>query len=162
MKKITFILFLFASTLCSAQVDFKTESDKKFIKLMNYTPKAFKTELSLKPKNKFLKSEINSIAKLKLHYFFQDEFKYDDIEVKWLEDQINQLAVAYFLEKQPIILKSIYGSSGCPEELVTTEFKNKKSITILYFCSGGCVVNNYIENFIRIFNNRTEKLLLTE
>ncbi|AEE20234.1 hypothetical protein [Dokdonia sp. 4H-3-7-5] len=159
MRNIIFITIFLLSTICTAQNnDSIPESEKEYLELLNYTPKNFKIDLENKPSSEFLKTDLNSIWKLKFAYELKD--KLNDNEIKWLEDQINQLAVAYFLEKKPIIIESVGGYSGCPEQLVTSELKNETKVTILNFCSGGCIVNNKTEDFIRIFNNRTEKLLL--
>ncbi|MCB4800326.1 hypothetical protein [Neotamlana laminarinivorans] len=159
MRNIIFITIFLLSTICTAQNnDSIPESEKEYLELLNYTPKNFKIDLENKPSSEFLKTELNSIWKLKFAYELKD--KLNDNEIKLLEDQINQLAVAYFLEKKPIIIESVGGYSGCPEQLVTSELNNETKVTILNFCSGGCIVNNKTEDFIRIFNNRTEKLLL--
>ena len=159
MKKIIFISIFILSTICTAQNnDSIPEFEKEYLELLNYTPKNFKIDLENKPSSRFLKTDLNSIWKLKFAYELKN--KLNDYEIKWLEDQINKLAVAYFIEKKPIIIQSVGGYSRCPEQLVTSELKNKTNITILKFCSESCVVNNKIEGFIRIFNNRTQKLLL--
>jgi len=159
LRKIIFISIFLISTICTAQNnDSIPESENVYLELLNYTPKNFKIDLENKPSSEFLKTDLNSIWKLKFAYELKD--KLNDNEIKWLEDQINQLTVAYFLEKKPIIIESVGGYSGCPEQLVTSVLKNKTKVTVLNFCSGSCIVNNKTEDFIRIFNNRTEKLLL--
>ncbi|MFI0431208.1 hypothetical protein [Mariniflexile sp. HMF6888] len=158
MRSIIFISILVLSTICSAQKnDSIPESEKEYLKLLNYTPKNFKIDLKNKPSNEFLKTDLNSIWKLKYAYELKD--KLTDYEIKWLEEQINQLAVAYFIENKPIIIKSVGGYSGCPEQLLETELKNKTEITILSICSGGCIINKNTEDFVELFNNRTKKLL---
>lgn len=159
MRNFIFISIFLLSTNSTAQ---KNDSisifDKEYLEILNYTPKNYKIDLENKPSSEFLKTNLSSIWKLKFAYELKDKLNYN--EIKWLEDQINQLAVAYFLEKKPIIIENVGGYSGCPEKLMTNELKNETKITVLYFCSGGCIVNNETEDFIRIFNNRTANLLL--
>ena len=159
MRNVIIISIFFLSIVSGAQSnDSISKSEKEYFELLNHTPKNFKIDNENKPSSKFLKTDLNSIWKLKNAYKLKE--KLNDNEVKWLEDQINQLAVAYFLEKQPIILENVGGFSGCPEQLVSIKLKNKRKVTVLSFCYGGCISSGKTDDFIRIFNNRTEKLLL--
>jgi hypothetical protein len=161
LKTIIFISTFFLTVICSAQKnDSIPETEKQYQELLNYTPKNFKTDLETKPSSVFLKTTLNSIWKLKFAYELKD--KLNDFEIIWLEDQINQLAVAYFLEKKPVIIENIGGYSGCPKQLLKSQLKGETKVTILSLCSGSCIVNNKTKDFIRIFNNRTRKLLLNQ
>jgi len=161
LKKNIFISIFLISTLCTAQInDSFPESKNEYLELLNYTPKYFNIDLKNKPSNKFLKTELNSIWKLKTAYELKGNL--NNSEIIWLEEQINKLALTFFLENKPIIIQDASGYSGCPEQLVTTVLKNETEITIVSFCFGGCIRDINTENFIRIFNNRTEKLLETE
>lgn len=135
-----------------------SQNEKDYFEFLNYTPKNFKIDSKNKPPSKFLKGKLNSLWRIKSAYELKGELNKQ--EIKWLEDQIDQLAVAYFLEKKLVFLESVADYSGCPEQLLSTEFKNEINITTLSICQEGCIVNKKIEQFIQIFNNRTEKLLL--
>ncbi|WP_179005463.1 hypothetical protein [Winogradskyella forsetii] len=87
-----------------------SQSEKEWIELVNYTPKNFIVNLKNKPISKFLQTDLNTVWKLKTAY--EKKEKLSIYEIQWLEDLVNQLAVAFFLEKKLIVLESVGGYSG--------------------------------------------------
>ncbi len=144
--------------ICSAQEHYSVIEPKyQYIQLLNYSPQNFQVDLENKPQSNFIENNLNSIWKLLTVYRLKEQL--NDNEIKWLEKQVNQIAVAFFLENRPILLQSDGGYSGCSEKLIETKLINGNKVTILKYCYGGCVGDQNVVTFIQIFNNRTEKLL---
>jgi len=160
LKKVILISFLFLTTFSNAQNSVhQTESNAEFNAIMNFVPKGLSTDLSLRPNNRFLHEQINTIGMLKVHYDLQEILKFNEPEIKWLEQRISELAVAFYLEQKPILIEHSGGYSGCLDEWLRTETINGIEVTILKFCYGCTDFSVNDENFIGIFNNRTEKLI---
>ncbi|MDC8004089.1 hypothetical protein POV27_08490 [Aureisphaera galaxeae] len=158
MKKVIVIGILFMGLVSMAQEsDSESRAKNVYLELLSHTPKSFKIDRENKPLSQLLEADLNSIWKLKTAYELKDRL--NDHEINWLEKEINQMAVSFFLEGKPIILQSVGGYSGCPEELLHTEIRNEVNVTIISLCQGGCIVNSDMEDFIKIFNNRTDKLI---
>ena len=153
--KIAFLLFSF---ICKAQDLDKIKIDTVYNNLINRTPKNFKVDEASKPENRFLKLNLNSIGGLESVYQFREEFKFNETEVNWLNKQIDQIALAFYLEGKPILIRTVGGIDGCPEENIYTEIIKKKKVTILNYCFT-CSGPGRLEEFIKIFNNRTNSLL---
>jgi hypothetical protein len=132
--------------------------DTIYNNLINYTPKNFSIDETSKPKNRFLELNLNSIGGLKMVYEFQNELKLSKEEILWLDKQIDQIALCFYLEGNPILIKKTGGYSGCEGEMIHKEAINGKEVTILDFCFT-CSGAGKLEDFIKVFNNRTEKLL---
>lgn len=184
MKKIAFIVLFLPSSMSWAQNFVVTEkpTEKAFVvtdkaveqpeeekideaaiaefnELINYTPKAFIQNEKSKSKNRMLAGDLNSISSLELRYAYQAQLKLNAEEVKWMESEINQLAIAFFAEGKPIIIKKTGSYEGCIGQRVTSELKKGQNIKTLYFCYTCKGANDFEDRFIEIFNNRTEKLL---
>lgn len=71
------------------------------------------------------------------------------------------MALAFYLEGNPILIRKTGGYSGCEEINVNEAIINEKRVTILNFCFT-CKGAGQLEEFINIFNNRTKKLLKIE
>lgn len=158
MKKKLKILLLLICFTCKAQDVIETNQETIYNNLINYTPKNFSIDEASKPKNRFLELNLNSISGLKMIYQFQTELKLGVEEVKWLNRQIDQIALAFYLEGNPILIRKTGGYSGCEGDGIHNEKSNGKEVTILDFCFT-CSGAGALEDFIKIFNNRTETLL---
>jgi len=66
--------------------------------------------------------------------------------------------LAFYLEGNPILIRKVGGYEGCPDENVYTEIVKDKKVTILNFCFS-CTDRRQLDDFIKIFNNRTISLL---
>ena len=130
--------------------------------LLNYSPKGFVPDLKSKPNNRVLMGDLNSIGSLELRYAYQEQLKLNAAEVKWLEEEINALAVAFFTEGKPVIIKKIGGYGGCPGQYLETEERKGTTVTILNFCYTCSGASVYEDRFIAIFNNRIEKLMASK
>ena len=146
------------SFTCKAQDTVEIKFDTLYNNLINYTPKNFSIDETSKPKNRFLELNLNSIGGLKMVYEFQIEMKLEAEDIKWLEKQIDQIALSFYLEGNPILIRKTGGYSGCEGNKIRKENINGNDVTILDFCFT-CSGAGKLEDFIKIFNNRTEKLI---
>ncbi|NHN24718.1 hypothetical protein FIA58_003430 [Flavobacterium jejuense] len=157
MKTILLLFVLLLNTICAAQKEETfSKSEKEYFELLNYTPIQFNNDLENKWHNKIVKTDLNSIWKLKNAFNLYDLLNLN--ERQWLEEQVKRLALSFFLEKKPIILNTInlnYDNA----KLIMRELKKEIIITTLNFDESGCFKNHHSENFIRIFNHQTEKLI---
>ena len=158
MRNIFKILLILIGFTCKAQDVVEVHQDTIYINLMNHTPMNFSVDENSKPKNKFLEMKLNSIAGLSAIYGIQSQIKLNEEEIKWLNNQIDQIALAFYLEGNPILIRKTGGYGGCGDKMLEKEIINGKEITILNFCFS-CSGAGKLEDFIKIFNNRTEKLL---
>ena len=126
---------------------------------MNYIPKNIEFDLDYEPESNLLQTELNTIGSLKLHYDFKDEFKLKDTDIKWIENRINQLAIALFLDEKRILINRVGGYSGCPDKMIESDNQNGIEITILKFCYSYTENTENGEIFIKIFNDRMKKLM---
>ena len=160
-KHIILILALILSNLTFAQNTIsQTEVElSEYNQLMNYVPKGIDANLSKRPNNKFFKEGLNSISILKAYYENQNAFKFTEIEIDWLENRINEIAVAFFLENKPILIEKAGGYAGCSENMVDKKIVNGKNVTILRFCYSCTDFSKKSDKLIAIFNRRTNLLL---
>ena len=154
------ILLLTSSVIFAQEEDANIKIDTVYNNLLNRTPNNFQVDDTTKPKNRYFELNINlkSIGGLETLYGFQEEIKLSSEEIKWLEKQIDQIAVAFFLEGNPILIRKVGGYEGCPDENIYKEYINGKEVTILNFCFS-CTDKRKLDNFIKVFNNRTNSLL---
>ena len=131
--------------------------EKEYYDLMNYKPESLKSDTLIKPNSKLLKSDLYSIGGLKIHYDYKDVFKFDEYDIKWLENRIEQLAIALFLEKKHIYIEIVGGYSGCPDKMI--EFDEKRNASILKFCYSCTDDTSNGNRFLSIFNHRMDKLI---
>lgn len=157
MRNYVLVLFSLVTITVKSQ-DVADDRYTIFNNLLNYTPKNFSIDEVSKPKGDFLGFKMNSISQLKMVYKFQRELNLGKEEIKWLDLQIDQMALAFYLEGNPILIKATGGYDGCGGEKVSKELINNVDVTVLNFCFT-CSGAGKLENFISIFNNRTKKLL---
>lgn len=134
-------------------------NEQEYNALLNYTPKAFVADAKSKPQNRVLDGELNSIGSIELRYAYQQQLNLKAAEIKWLEDEINALAIAFFTEGKPIIIKRAGNYSGCTGRGTETEQRNGFTITVFHFCYTYSNAEAFENRFLEIFNNRTEKLM---
>lgn len=158
MRSTLKILFLLIGFVCKAQEANEIRIDTVYNNLLNRVPKNFRVDEISKPENRFFKLNLNTIGELESIYQFQNELKLNKTEIDWLNKQIDQIALAFYLEEKPILIRKVGGIDGCPDENVYTEIIKQKKVTILNFCFT-CSGAGKLEEFIRIFNNRTNSLL---
>lgn len=158
MKNTLKIVFLLISFICKAQDANEIKIDTVYNNLLNRTPKNFGVNEASKPNNRYFTLDLNSIIGLRNVYQFQDDLKFNATEINWLNKQIDQLALAFYLEEKPILIRKVGGIDGCPDENVYTEIIKKKKVTIVNFCFT-CSGAGKLDEFIQIFNNRTNSLL---
>ena len=82
-------------------------------------------------------------------------------DAAWLTERTNNIATAFYLEGNPLLLRSTGGYSGCPESEyeLKKEKLNGKEVTVVNFCHGCKGSSTGGSEFINIFNNRTRRLL---
>ena len=105
-----------------------------------------------------LNINLTSIGGLETIYGFKEQLKLNREEIKWLDKQIDQIALAFYLEGKPILIRKVGGYDGCPNENISKERIKGKEVTILNFCFS-CTDYGRIDDFIQVFNNRTNSLL---
>ncbi|MEL1253460.1 hypothetical protein AAEO57_06730 [Flavobacterium sp. DGU38] len=132
--------------------------DAVYNNLLNRTPKNFKIDEASELENKISSLNLNSIGGLDIIYQFKDKLKLNATEINWLNKQTDQIALAFYLEGNPILIRKVGGVDGCPDENVYTEIIKEKKVTILNFCFS-CLDFTRSDQFIQIFNNRTNSLL---
>jgi len=172
LKKIAFILLLFFSSLSWTQnfviVDKLEEesnimySEVEYNALLRFTPKSFVSDVKSRPQNRVLQGDLNSISSLELRYAYQQQLKLNESEIQWLENEINQLAVAFFLDKKPIMLKKTGDYTNCKGQGIETIVQNNVAVTVVYFCYVYIGGATYEDRFIDVFNKRTEKLIASK
>ena len=159
MRNTLKILFLLIGFICKSQNVSQIKIDTIYDNLTNRTPKNFKVDEISKPQNRFFELNLNSIGSLAAIYQFRDELKFTETEIYWLNKQIDQIALAFYLEGNPILIRKVGGYEGCPDNNnVYTEIIKEKKVTILNFCFS-CTDRARLDQFIQIFNNRTNSLL---
>ncbi|MDR6759922.1 hypothetical protein J2Y38_000101 [Flavobacterium sp. 2755] len=158
MRNTIKIIFLLIGFICKAQNADEAKIDTVYNNLYSRTPKNFKVDEISKPNNRFFTLDLNSIGGLRSVYQFQDDLKFNGTEINWLNKQIDQIALAFYLEGKPILIRKVGGYDGCPDVNVYTETIKRKKVTILNFCFT-CSGAGKLDEFIQIFNNRTNSLL---
>jgi hypothetical protein len=168
LKKIAFIVLLFSCSLSWTQevvvLNFPagkeaTLSTEEYNALLNYTPKGFVANIKSKPQNRVLQGDLNTISSLELRYAYQAQLKLNATEIKWLEDEINALAVSFFKEGKPIIINRTGENGNCTGQGAEIEERGGFTVTVMNFCytfPDGLAFEN---RFLELFNNRTEKLI---
>ena len=135
----------------------QSKEEIEYFELLNYTPVNYQFSFGNIIESKISTHKLNSIWKFKNSCNKIGQLT--ETETRWLEKEINQLALEFFLEDKPVILKEVGGYDGCPDQLLSTEVDDKRIITTIYFCRGGCISFGHTEKFIEIFNNRTNALI---
>jgi hypothetical protein len=158
MRRTLKIVLLLIGFICKAQDLGEIRIDTVYNNLLNRTPKNFQIDESSKPENRFFTSNLNSIGGLEIIYQFRNELKFNETEISWLDKQIDQIALAFYLEGNPILITKVGGYEGCPNDNVYSEIIKEKKVTILNFCFT-CTDGWRLDEIIKIFNNRTNSLL---
>ncbi|MNQ91872.1 hypothetical protein D3C85_1072710 [compost metagenome] len=161
MKTHLILIFLLPCLHISAQEDTTgIKIDTVYNNLLNRTPKGFAINEATKPKNSYFDSDLNlnSILGLEIIYGFKEQIKLNAIEINWLNEQIDQIALAFYLEGKPILIRAVGGVDGCPDKNIYTEKIKDNKVTILNFCFT-CTDSRKLDDFISVFNNRTNSLL---
>ena len=158
MRSTLKIVFLLIGFICKAQDIGEIKIDTVYNNLLNHKPKNFKVDEISKPENKFFSLNLNSIAGLEIIYQLRDQLKFNETEINWINKQIDQIALAFYLEGNPILIRKVGGYEGCPNDNVYSEIIKEKKVTILNFCFT-CTDFGRLDQFIEIFNNRTNSLL---
>lgn len=158
MKSILAIFLLIIGFTCKAQDIYEVRIDTVYNNLLNRIPKNFKVDEVSRPKNRFFDLNLNTIGGLEMIYGFKEELKLETTEIIWLNEQIDQIALAFYLEGNPILIRQVGGYEGCPDENVYSEIIKDRKVTILNFCFS-CTDRRQLDDFIKIFNNRTFSLL---
>lgn len=158
MKSRLTIFLLIIGFTCKAQDIYEARIDTAYNNLLNRIPKNFKVDEASRPKNRFFELNLNTIGGLEMIYGFKEELKLETTEIVWLNEQIDQIALAFYLEGNPILIRKVGGYEGCPDENVYSEIVKDRKVTILNFCFS-CTDRRQLDDFIKIFNNRTISLL---
>ncbi len=131
---------------------------KAYNDYMNYTPKSLQ---GLPVPEFFGDWKPDNLITLSLLYKIKDRVKLEENQSTWLNTRVNDLAVGFYLEGNPVLLGITGGYHGCPEREyeLKKEVINGKQVTIFNFCHS-CTGQTKGENeFIEIFNNRTKRLI---
>ncbi|WP_442265742.1 hypothetical protein ACSIGC_15790 [Tenacibaculum sp. ZS6-P6] len=141
--------------------NFKSEYEL-FNKIINYTPKEFKTITNFKYFPSEYEGKLSSIALLSRIYQFQKKLKLTVNQIHELEERIDQLSLSFYLENNPILIEYYGGYSGCNESPIAKKTFQNKEVMIIKFChTCSDQYNKVIGQFIDIFNFRTNQLLKT-
>lgn len=138
--------------------------DERLNDLLNYVPKNFVIDSSSKPISNIFNTRLhlNTIGGLYAIYNLRGLVIFEKSEIEWLNKQIDQISVAFYLEGKPILIEKTGGYEGCGGKLVDQKNLNGKEVTTINFCFGCSGADPHIDEFMEIFNNRTKKLLLLQ
>lgn len=162
MKKIIFILNIIFSTLIFAQnPESSTLYEKEYHNLVNYVPQNLEPYSINKPESQLLQTELNTISSIQIYSGLRNDFKLNESDNQWLDNRINQIATALFLDGKRILVSAVGGYSGCPDKMIDTLRLNNIEIINLKFCHT-CTDGFRDEKFIRIFNSKMYSLMKIE
>lgn len=162
MRKIIFILNFAFSTLIFAQnPESNTLYEKEYYYLINYVPKNLEFDSIYKPESQLLQSKLNNIFSLQIYSGFRKDINLTESDNQWLDNKIEQIATALFLDGKRILVSVVGGYSGCPDKMIDTIQLNNIEIINLKFCHT-CVDGSRDEKFIEIFNNKMYALMNIE
>lgn len=157
-KKTIFTLFLFLSSLATAQ-DASEKILDQFNDLANYIPKSLEKDTIYTPEIRISKLPFNSISSVKLHNVIRHFSTLTPKEITWLEKKISTLAIALHAEGKYFLVGQIGGAGGCHAEgLIEILYLNTIKITRLNFCHG-CTDSYLDKEFVEIFNSKMYQLL---
>lgn len=131
---------------------------KAYNDFVNYTPKSLR---GLPKPEKFRQLNLDGMMSLKTSFEFQESLNLKNDELNWIKERISGLAVAFYREGNPVLLRSTGGYNGCPESEyeLKKETLNHKVVTIINFCHGCKGSSEHENEFIKIFNSRSKRLL---
>lgn len=162
MKKIVFILNLIFSILVFAQnPESSTQFEKEYYDLINYVPENLEFDSINKPESQLLQTELNTISSIQIYSGFRKDFKLTENDNQWLDNKIEQIATALFLDGKRILVSAVGGYSGCTDKMIDTLRLNNIEIINLKFCHT-CTDGFRDEKFIRIFNDKMYSLMKIE
>jgi len=162
LKKNIFILNLIFSILTFAQnPDSSNLYEKEYYDLINYVPKDLGFDSINKPDSQLLQTELNTIGSIQIYSAFRKDFKLTENDNQWLDNKIEKIATALFLDGKRILVSAVGGYSGCPDKMIDTLRLNNIEIINLKFCHT-CTDGLRDEKFIRIFNDKMYSLMKIE
>ncbi|QCX38052.1 hypothetical protein FF125_06275 [Aureibaculum algae] len=162
MRKTVFILSFIFSTLIFAQnPESSTLYEKEYYDLINYIPKSLESDSINKPESRLLQTELNTISSIQIYSGFRKDFKLNESDNEWLDNRINQIATALFLDGKRILVSAVGGYSGCPDKMIDTLKLKNIEITNLKFCHT-CTDGFRDEKFIELFNDKMYSLMQIE
>ncbi|PKG43753.1 hypothetical protein CXF67_03325 [Psychroflexus sp. MES1-P1E] len=162
MRKTVFILNLIFSTLIFAQnPESSTLYEKEYYDLINYIPKNLEFDSINKPESQLLQSELNTISSIQIYSGFRKDFKLTESDNQWLDNKIEQIATALFIDGKRILVSAVGGYSGCPDKMIDTLRLNYIDIINLKLCHT-CTDGFRDEKFIEIFNDKMYSLMKIE
>lgn len=124
-------------------------------------PKNLEFDSINKPESQILQKELNTISSIQLFSRFREDFKLTENDNQWLDNTIEQIATALFLDGKRILVSAVGGYSGCPDKMIDTLCLNDIEIINLKFCHT-CTEVSQDEKFIRIFNDKMYSLMKIE
>lgn len=162
LRKAAFILSLIFGTLAFAQnPESSNLYEKEYYDLINYVPRNLKVDSIHKPESELLRTDLNTIKKVQFYSSYRKDFKLTESDIHWLDNKIQELATAFYLDDKRILISSVGGYSGCPNQMIDTLRLNNIGIVNLKFCQS-CTDNFNHERFIRIFNDKMYSLMKIE
>lgn len=161
--KYTAIVILFFIPLLVFGQESKNEDDNDLTEynlLFNYTPKAIINDtasITILEKHKL---PLNTIGQLYMHYgWLQQSYDFSLEQISFMEKRIDQIALGFYLEDNPILIESVGGYAGCPDKMMYKDTYLNKEVTIFRFCFSCTDIRKYHRKLHNIFNNRTKKLI---
>lgn len=136
-----------------------TISDEEYNAFLNQVPKSFAANTKTRPQNRVLEGNLNSIGSLELRYAYQKQLNLNAAEIKWLEEEINGLAVAFFAEGKQILLRKAGNPQECVDRGIITDERNGYIVKIFKFCYTCPGADAVEDRFVAVLNNRMEKLM---
>lgn len=156
------IVLLFSLGLLTSTIGLAQDALAEYNELINYTPKYLEEDPDAVPDYSLFQQEFNSIITLKLLSSMRDELEVQDSSIiDWLDDRIDGLALAFYLEGKRIIISKTGGYAGCPDQMMKTITENGVEITKVYLCHS-CTDAHSDDAFVSIFNNRMRALMNAE
>ncbi|SNR96745.1 hypothetical protein [Dokdonia pacifica] len=114
-----------------------------------------------KPESQLLQSELNTVSSIQIYSGFRKDFKLTESDNQWLDNKIEQIATALFLDGKRILVSAVGGYSGCPDKMIDTIRLNNIEIVNLKFCHT-CTDGFRDEKFIKTFNDKMYSLMQIE
>jgi hypothetical protein len=163
LRKTIFILNFISSALIFAQNPESSTPlyEKEYYDLINYVPQNLEFDSIHKPENRGLQVELNTISSIRIYSGIREYLNLNKNDNQWIDNRINQIATALFLDGKRILASAVGGYSGCPDKMIDTLRLNNIKITDLKFCHS-CTDADQDQNFIRIFNARMYSLMKIE
>ena len=124
-------------------------------------PQNLEADSNNTPESQLLQTELNTISSIQIYSGIRNYFKLNESDNQWLDNRIEQIATALFLDGKRILVSAVGGYSGCPDKMIDTLRLNNIEIINLKFCHT-CTDGFRDEKFIRIFNSKMYSLMRIE